>query len=105
MHDFAQMGTMDIWYAHLSEQDLLSAVNTATRALKRTDKNVAKGANTRAQKIAEKVRTRDGLHALSKLAQRVDGKVVGVGSVGTRTYIVTFTEAIRSGRLNALEGV
>ena len=29
MAEFAQMRTMDIWYAHLSEQDLMAAVDTA----------------------------------------------------------------------------
>jgi uncharacterized protein (DUF2252 family) len=74
MANFAEMRTMDIWYARLSEQDLLSAVDTAARALKGTDKNVAKSANRRAQKVAEKARTRDSLQALSKLAHRVDGQ-------------------------------
>jgi Uncharacterized protein conserved in bacteria (DUF2252) len=65
---------MDIWYARLSEHDLLSAVSTAARALKRTDKEAAKGAQKRAEKVAEKARARDSLQALSKLAERVDGR-------------------------------
>ena len=31
MAGFAQMRTMDIWYAHLSEQELMAALNTAVR--------------------------------------------------------------------------
>jgi hypothetical protein len=65
---------MDIWYARLSEQDILSAVGTAARTLKGTDKKAAKDAHKRAQKTADKARTRDSLQALSKLATRVDGR-------------------------------
>jgi len=71
---FAEMPTMDIWYARLSEEDLLSAVKHAARALKRTEKaSAAKKAQKRTQKTAEKAHTRDSLQALSKLAERVDG--------------------------------
>jgi uncharacterized protein (DUF2252 family) len=73
MLEFAEMGTMDIWYARLSEQDLLNAVSTATRDLKRTDKGAAKSAEKGAEKVAAKARTRDSLQALSKLAKLVDG--------------------------------
>jgi uncharacterized protein (DUF2252 family) len=74
MTDFAGMRTLDIWYARVSEQNLLSAVGTATRALKRTDKKQAKTANKRAQQVVGKAHTRDSLQALSKLAKRVDGQ-------------------------------
>jgi uncharacterized protein (DUF2252 family) len=64
---------MDIWYARVSEQDLLNAVSTAARG-KSTAKKEAKTANKRAQKTADKARTRDSLQALSKLAKLVDGR-------------------------------
>ncbi len=64
---------MDIWYARLSEQVLLSAIKNATRSLKRTEKSsAAKVAAKRAEKIAAKAHTHDSLQALSKLAERVD---------------------------------
>ncbi len=73
MAGFAEMPTMDIWYAHLSEEVLLSAVKNATRSLKRTEKSsAAKAAEKRAAKTAAKAHTRDSLQALSKLAERVD---------------------------------
>jgi uncharacterized protein (DUF2252 family) len=75
MAGFAELGTMDIWYARLSEEALLSAVKNAARSLERTEKKgAAKAAEKRAQKTAEKAHTRDSLQALSKLAERVDGK-------------------------------
>src|SRR6266702_5464685 len=71
MAGFAEMPTMDIWYAHLSEEVLLSAVKNATRSLKRTEKSSgAKAAEKRAAKTAAKAHTRDSLQALSKLAER-----------------------------------
>ncbi len=73
MAGFAEMPTMDIWYAHLSEEVLLSAVKNAARSLKRTEKSsAAKAVEKRAEKIAAKAHTHDSLQALSKLAERVD---------------------------------
>jgi uncharacterized protein (DUF2252 family) len=74
MAEFAQMRTMDIWYAHLSEQELMSALNTAARAEKdKAQKKEAKAGEKAAKKTALKARTRDSLQALSKLAEHVDG--------------------------------
>ena len=74
MAGFAQMGTMDVWYARLSEQELLAAIKNlgATGGAKR--KKEAKKGEKRAQAIAAKARTRDSLQALSKLAELVDGR-------------------------------
>ncbi|WP_307083083.1 DUF2252 domain-containing protein [Arthrobacter agilis] len=74
MARFAQMRTLDIWYARLSEEELMDAIDVAVatqkgKALKRAE-DVGKSARTN---IA-KARTRDSLQALSKLAERVDGK-------------------------------
>jgi len=74
MAGFAQMRTMDIWYAHLSEQEVMAALDTAVRTQK--DKAQRKEAKTRekaAKKNVLKARTRDSLQALSKLAEHVDG--------------------------------
>src|SRR4051812_17223623 len=38
MAEFAQMSTMDIWYARVSEADLMSAIATATRTMKGLNK-------------------------------------------------------------------
>ena len=74
MAEFAQMRTMDIWYAHLSEQELMSAINTARGTAKdKEQRKEAKEGEKAAKKGALKARTRDSLQALSKLAEHVDG--------------------------------
>ena len=75
MAELAQMGTMDIWYARLSEQDIMSAIDTAKQSLKGAEKKVVgKDAGKVAEKTADKARTHDSLQALSKLAEYVDGQ-------------------------------
>ena len=75
MAEFAEMRTLDIWYARLSEDDLMRAIKDATRADKSASKNArGKAAEKAAEKTARKAHTRDSLQALSKLAERVDGK-------------------------------
>src|SRR5580704_9316835 len=101
MAGFAQMPTMDLWYAHLDEDELMAAVRTAVagtakqdkpakkqekpgkqeKAPKKQDKRAAKEeekaartAEKRAEKIREKAHTRDSLQALSKLGEVVDGR-------------------------------
>jgi len=74
MAEFAEMRTMDIWYAHLSEQELMSALSSRTRTEKdKAQKKQAKEGEKAAKKGALKARTRDSLQALSKLAEHVDG--------------------------------
>ena len=65
---------MDIWYAHLSEADLMAALAAMTSSAKGADKKAAKTAEKNARKNAQKARTRDSLQALSKLAEQVDGQ-------------------------------
>jgi uncharacterized protein (DUF2252 family) len=67
MAGFAGMGTLEIWYASLSEDILMNAARGAVRT-KREAKEVK-----RARKDFEKARTRDSLQALSKLGAMVDG--------------------------------
>ena len=77
MTQFAQMGTMDIWYAHLSEQQLMTAIDNFAATQKDTDKKQKKAATKEvkvAKKAAQKARTRDSLQALSKLGEVVDGQ-------------------------------
>ena len=100
MAQFAQMPTMEIWYAHFDEdrfktviQDALAA-ETSTAVKKEKDKKAkaakkdqkgpkqakekeakeAKEAARRAEKNLAKAHTRDSLQALSKLAELVDGQ-------------------------------
>ena len=77
MASFAQMGTMDIWYAHLDEDELMSGVQSAAAEAKKASKKtakVAKQAEKTAKKSAAKAHTRDSLQALSKLGELVDGQ-------------------------------
>jgi uncharacterized protein (DUF2252 family) len=76
MASFAQMGTMAIWYAHLSEDELVHAVRSAAAEASKSKKTAkaAKGAEKRVQKLTGKAHTRDHLQALSKLGEVVDGR-------------------------------
>jgi uncharacterized protein (DUF2252 family) len=92
MAEFAQMRTMDIWYARLDEDELMSAmrglVTEVTREAKgakqekerkkekqdEKEEKQAKEAEMRAAKVVEKAHTRDSLQALSKLGELVDGR-------------------------------
>jgi uncharacterized protein (DUF2252 family) len=101
MAEFAQMRTMDIWYAHLNEDEVRAGIRNAVagvaqdkaarkqekaskqaKALKKAEKQekedrqeakAAKLAQKRAEKTIEKAHTRDSLQALSKLGELVDG--------------------------------
>ena len=73
MAGFAAMGTLDIWYAHLAEDELMSAVQHAAAKHSKASKKAAKAAK-RVEKSREKAHTRDSLQALSKLGERVDGQ-------------------------------
>jgi uncharacterized protein (DUF2252 family) len=85
MADFAQMPTMEIWYAHLDEDELRTAIRSTVAATKKEVKGkkgkkdegvdkLAKRAEKRAEKTADKAHTRDSLQALSKLGELVDGQ-------------------------------
>ncbi len=72
---FAEMGTMDIWFARLTEGQIMEAIHTATKETqsKEAAAQAKKGARI-AQKNVAKTHTRDSLQALSKLAELVDGR-------------------------------
>jgi uncharacterized protein (DUF2252 family) len=77
MASFAAMGTLDVWYAHLDEDELLKAVQSAAAKASKASKKAAKAAKQAertARKSAAKAHTRDSLHALSKLGELVDGQ-------------------------------
>lgn len=67
MASFAEMRTLEVWYARLDEEDVVAGAKAKARtkadlqALRRSQKNI------------DKSRTRDSLQALSKLAEKVDG--------------------------------
>jgi uncharacterized protein (DUF2252 family) len=93
MASFAQMGTMDIWYAHLDEDELMTGIRAAVsgvakqeksakrvgkadkraKAPKKAEEKAAKAAQKRATKSLVKAHTRDSLQALSKLGELVNG--------------------------------
>src|SRR5215469_13320029 len=81
MAAFAQMRTMDIWYASLDEDEIMRSVRGAVTETKekkgkqgKTDRKQAEQAAKVAEKSRAKAHTRDSLQALSKLAELVDGK-------------------------------
>ena len=75
MAEFATMGNMDIWYARMTEEEVMDAIGTLTKGekTKSTAAQAKKGAKT-AQKSVEKAHSRDSLQALSKLGELVDGR-------------------------------
>src|SRR5215470_16543651 len=86
MASFAQMSTMDIWYAHLDEDELMASIRATAAGTAREEKTAKKKEKAdkeakapkkeqkRAARTAEKAHTRDSLQALSKLAELVDGQ-------------------------------
>lgn len=73
MAEFAQLSTLEIWYARLSEdmlQRLLEGEGTRKGKSSKKSRRVEKAV----QKTAAKARTRDSLQALSKLGERMDGQ-------------------------------
>ena len=74
MARYAEMPTMDIWYARLSAQEVLDALDATMSSLKGADKKLAKAAQKNAAKTEKKANTRDSLSAFSKLAEQVNGQ-------------------------------
>jgi uncharacterized protein (DUF2252 family) len=86
MASFAQMGTMDIWYAHMDEDELMASIRATVartaeqeKTAKKQEKadkkeKAAKRAEKAAEKAVEKAYTYDSLQALSKLGELVDGQ-------------------------------
>ena len=74
MKVFAEMGTLGVWYSHLDESEIISAVRAAAAVLPKKKAKAAKQAAKAAEHGAEKARTRDSLQALSKLGELVDGR-------------------------------
>jgi uncharacterized protein (DUF2252 family) len=65
MREFAAMGNLDVWYAHLDVEAALAELGPQLKP----------GQVKRTKKALAKARTRDSTSALSKLARTVDGEV------------------------------
>jgi len=93
MAGFAQMPTMEVWYAHFDEDRLQQIIQGAVTGADKEEKKdkkakapkkkeqkdvkqdkVVKEAARRAEKGIEKAHTRDSIQALSKLGELVDGQ-------------------------------
>ena len=74
MLEFAEMGTMDVWYARLSEQELEANIKIMARSMTDEKRREVKRSEREGRTVALKARTHDSLQALSKLAELVDGK-------------------------------
>jgi uncharacterized protein (DUF2252 family) len=75
MLEFAEMGNVQIWYAHLSETDLLKAIAAlVSGATAKKDAAAAQKGLKRARKNVQKAHSSDSLQALSKLGEVVDGR-------------------------------
>src|SRR5262252_2391938 len=79
MAGFAQMGTMDIWYAHLDEDELKAAIDRAQAQAKQEAKEAKKAKGKKAEK-AEKADEQD-----EKLAEKA-GKQAGKIAAKARTH-------------------
>ena len=92
MGDFAAMRTLDVWYAHMSENDIQEAMRAAKKEIaggsadgsSRKKKGPQKAGKADAagfkqqidttNKVMRKARGRDSLHALKRLTEVVDGR-------------------------------
>jgi len=76
MAEFAAMKTLDVWYAHLSEDELLRSVAAAVTTFSGAGKDIKalKKQEKRAKEVARKAKSRDSAQALAKLGELVDGR-------------------------------
>jgi uncharacterized protein (DUF2252 family) len=76
MAGFAEMGTLEVWYAHLAEDQLMRRIRSVAAEVSKSKKGAkaTKRAEKRARKTLAKAHTRDSLQALSKLGEVVDGR-------------------------------
>jgi len=64
MREFASARYLDAWYAHLTTDDIYAAFKS----------QISKTERKQSRKFVRKARTKDSLHAFSKLAELVDGE-------------------------------
>ena len=74
MNEFAQMGTLEIWYAHLSAKTAMKAMRAATTGGSAKDLKRTKNRDKRAKALTKQARQRDSTQALSKLGELVEGR-------------------------------
>ena len=75
MAEFAAMGNMDIWYARLTEEEIMDAMRGMTKGAHTKQATAsAKKDQARVEKTARKAHASDSMLALSKLAEVVDGR-------------------------------
>jgi uncharacterized protein (DUF2252 family) len=74
MAGFAAMGTMEVWYARLAEDDVPRVLRAAEPAKSGKGAKAARQAGKTARREAAKARTRDSLQALNKLAELTSGR-------------------------------
>jgi uncharacterized protein (DUF2252 family) len=79
MGEFASMGTLEVWYSHTSEADLDEAARLLAR--RKSGKGSSPQGTKASKKFSKQVRAelkrarrRDSTHALSKMAEKVDGR-------------------------------
>jgi uncharacterized protein (DUF2252 family) len=71
--EFAEMRTMYVWYARITEADIMSAINAQEAVAKGSEKKQFRRGAASTARLVAKAHTRDSLEALSKLTERVDG--------------------------------
>jgi len=75
MAGFAQMPVMEIWYARLTEDDVLATLRAMHSTVKgKAERKAVKAGEASTIKHAERAHARDSLQALSKLGELVDGR-------------------------------
>ena len=76
MQGFAQMGTLDLWYAELSAKSAIQAMRAAETdpAVSAKDLKALKKQEKVAKALTKKARERNSAQALSKLGELVDGR-------------------------------
>lgn len=85
MASFAEMHTVDVWYAHLPIEELFEARKSG----------MGKRRRKKGEKLIKKARSKDSLQALSKLAEEVNGQYKN------NSDYERFKAEIDSGRLEA----
>jgi uncharacterized protein (DUF2252 family) len=91
MRQFATMRNLEVWYARLDEETLLSQLQSlGAKAVKRVEKGVAKA------------RAKDSLRALDRLTHRVDGEL---RIVSRPPLIVPIEEMLSSREAGQVEGL
>ncbi|HET9648421.1 MAG TPA: DUF2252 domain-containing protein [Microlunatus sp.] len=83
MAEFAHMRTLDIWYAKMSEHDVVAGMERMARTVSaaakdgKVGRSAARGETVsleRGEEVLRKARSRTSLQALSKLTRVVDGR-------------------------------